>query len=309
MTKRNVLLGTSLLLSLVVFSFAFFKTSNSFHWVKHQHNIDNMPLVQNDPYAAIAYGGAPIEQRGPEVRKWLTPGLKIRVSGASGSGTIVYYNPKDGYAYVQSCGHLWSGNMTAQEGLRRKLTCKVITWYHNEKKLNNEKEYPAEVLYYSNDNGRDVSLMRFKPDWEPDFFPIAPKDYHFSEGTNLHSVGCDGGREIAHYDVIYIGMSNNSQWPDLVTTKNSPRPGRSGGGLYSGDGYYVGICWGTTDFNGGGNGFFTPLRTLRHFNEINGYGWLNDIGHSLARKIPIHDRNNPQGKYPRDYIPLPSHNY
>ena len=306
---RNILLGTSLLLSFLMFVTVFFKTnsSNNAEWLS-RHQIDNMPLVEDDPYAAIAYGGAPEEQRGPEVRKWLAPGLKIRVSGASGSGTIVYYNPEDGYAYVQSCGHLWNGNMSAEEGLRKKLTCKVITWYHNEEKLSGEREYPAEVLYYSNDRGRDVSLLRFRPDWKPNYFPIAPEDYRFREGMHFHSVGCDGGREIAHYDVIYVGMKDGggSEWPDLVTTKNSPRPGRSGGGLTSSDGYYVGICWGTSDFNGGGNGFFTPLKTIRHYNERNGYGWLNDIGHSLARKIPIMDRNNPQGSYPRDYIPLPN---
>ena len=297
-------------MSILMFATVFFKTNNSnvtTDWLP-RHSIDNMPLVEDDPYAAIAYGGLPVEQRGPEVRKWLAPGLKIRVSGASGSGTIMYHNPEDGYAYVQSCGHLWSGNMSAEEGLKRNLTCKVITWYHNEQKLSSEKEYPAEVLYYSNDRGRDISLLRFKPDWKPNFFPIAPEDYQFREGMHFHSVGCDGGREIAHYDVIYVGMrgGGGSQWLDLVTTKNSPRPGRSGGGLSSSDGYYVGICWGTSDFNGGGNGFFTPLKTIREYNERNGYGWLNDVGHSLARKIPIQDRNNPQGSYPRDYIPLPN---
>lgn len=300
---RYLLLGTSLMLSLMMAIVAVNKTNDT-SWLP-RHHIDNMPLVEDDPYAAMAYGGAPIEQRGPEVRKWLAPGLKIRVSNASGSGTIVFHDPKDGYAYVQSCGHLWNGNMTAEEGRRRNVRCKVITWYHNQEKLGSPKEYPAEVLYYSNDRGRDVSLLRFKPDWKPDFFPIAPENYQFKEGMHLHSVGCDGGREIAHYDVIYVG-TRGGQWPDIVTTKNSPRPGRSGGGLTSSDGYYVGICWGTTDFNGGGNGFFTPLKTLRIYNEQNGFGWLNEVDHGLARKIPIIDRNNPQGKYPRDYIPLPN---
>lgn len=270
-----------------------------------------MPLVQDDPFATMAAGGAPVEQRAEEYRKWLCCSVKIGVTSpkpCSGSGTIVYYNPDDGWAYVQSCGHLWgSGNMTAEEGLRKKISCTIITWYQNNVKLESTKQYTAEVIYFSNTRGRDVSLSRFKPDWSPTYFPIAPEDYTFKKDMRLHSCGCDSGKEVAHYDVRYIGMRDvGSGYMDLTTTENSPRPGRSGGGLMD-DQYYVGICWGTTAFDGSGNGMFTPLSTLRQYNKQNGYAWLNDIGQSLARMIPIVDRNNPQGKYSPDYIPLPSH--
>lgn len=266
--------------------------------------IDNMPLVQDDPYAYLAKGLAPSEQRDTQYKKWLAAGVKIKVPDASGSGTIVYYNETDGYAYVQSCGHLWEGVMTSDQGVRRKITCNIVTWYHNEKKLESPATYPAEVLYFSSIRGKDCSLLRFKPDWKPNYFPIAPENFEFDSNTRFHSIGCDGGKEVAHYDVMYVGM-RGEQWQDLVTTENSPRPGRSGGGLLSED-FYVAICWGTTAFDGSGNGFFTPLKTIREFNKMNGYDWLNDVGFSLARKIPIIDRNNPQGKYPSDYIPLPN---
>jgi len=61
----------------------------------------------------------------------------------------------------------------------------------------------------------------------------------------------------------------------------------------------------TTNKAGLGNGLFTPLKTIREYNAKNGYGWLNDVGINIARRIPIVDRNNPQGIYPKDYIPLP----
>jgi len=275
--------------------------------LNHKTNlIENMPLVHDhdDPYAYLAKGYLPIEQRGDEYKKWLSAGVKINVSGASGSGTIIYYSEVDGYAYIQSCGHLWDGNMTAEEGKVRMTTCRITTWYHNDNKLTSPKNYPADVIYYSNSQGRDCSLLRFKPDWIPEYFPIAPEDFEFPENTRFHSIGCDSGGEIAHYDVRYVGMRGNT-WPDLITTENSPRPGRSGGGLLS-DSFYVGICWGTSAFDGGGNGFFTPLKTIREYNKMNGFGWLNEVGYSLARHIPIVDRNNPQNKYPKDYIPLPN---
>lgn len=273
-----------------------------------QHHIDFMPVVPDHPYAIYSTNLDPIENRSEAVRKWLAPSLKISVQGGSGSGTIIYYNDKDGYAYIQSCGHLWNGRMSGSESNQRRLKCTVTTWYHNEKKLSASKTYDAEVLYYSNQSGTDSSLLRFKPDWIPTYFPIAEKGYALPRDLKLHSTGCDDGREVAHYDVKVVGYKPSMYNPsrnDLVTSQNSPRPGRSGGGLISEDGYYVGICWGTSDKTGNGIGLFTPLDTIREMNTTNGYDWLNEVGYSLARKIPVQDRNNPQGKYPKDYIPLP----
>lgn len=287
--------------------------------------IDHMPIVDNHPLASYGTGVAPIENRSPEVKKWLAPSLKISVSRASGSGTIVFFNQNDGYAYVQSCGHLWNGNMTAEEGKKRNLQCEVSTWFHNDQKLSSPKTYKAEILWYCNTRGKDSSLLRFKPDWVPTYFPIAKADYPLPKGTKLHSCGCDGGREVAHYDVEVVGeqdvgtrplknklgqvvsFADPGTWKDLVTKNNSPRPGRSGGGLMSDDGFYVGICWGTSDVSGNGIGLFTPLSTIRLMNEQNGFGWLNNASpyQDLARRIPIVDRNNPQIEYPKDYIPLP----
>lgn len=262
----------------------------------------SMPLVTEDPFRHLTAGGSPIEERESIYKRWLSVSLKIQVNGASGSGTIIHM-ADDGWAYVQSCGHLWNGTMTAEEGKKKNVKCKVITWYHNEVKLSEPKEYSADVLYYSNPAPNDCSLLRFKPDWKPICLPIGPSDFTFKEGMRLHSCGCDGGREVAHYDVRCLGLREG----DLVTTENSPRPGRSGGGLMTDD-VYVGICWGTSNRSGTGNGFFTPLSTIRMHNQKNGYGWLNDVGVNWARQIPIFDRNGPQGKYPKDYIPLPSGN-
>jgi hypothetical protein len=266
-------------------------------------DVIGMPLVEDtDPNTQGLWWGAPQEDRGPEFRRFLAPSLKISVSGSSGSGTIVYYDPQTQEAYVASCGHLWSGNRTAAEVLRSPVNCKVITWYHNDTKLPQPKEYPAQVLFWSNTRGYDSSLIKFKPDWIPSYFPIAPLDYDIPTGKHYHSVGCDGGREVAHYDVEIVGYRGD----DLITTRNSPRPGRSGGGLMSDDGYYIATCWGTSDTSGGGGiGYFTPLKSIHQVYSGNGYDWLLKVSSSLARKIPIYDRNNPQGNYPKDYVPLP----
>lgn len=310
---RNFLVGLAVLACAITFIGLLFVPSNEgSSLLGKSSKIERMPIVEDEgKFAKLKHGGEPVAQRGKEFRKWLSAGVKIKIEKRSmirtdvfsGSGTIVFYNNKTNWAYVQSCGHLWDGNMSASEGKKRQVRCKIITWYHNDTKLDKPEEYIAEVLYYNNSTGADVSLLRFKPKWKPKYFPIATKGYELKINQRLHSIGCDKGNEVAHYDVRFIGVRSKEN--DYVTTENSPRPGRSGGGLLT-DMYYIGVCWGTSSRNGEGNGYFTKLSAVRKYNKMNGFGWLNEITPYWARMLPIIDHNNPQGEYNEDYIPLPN---
>lgn len=276
-------------------------------WSPPGEGVVDMPIVHDSAPQRVFFGFAPREDRGPEYRRFLAPSVKIRVSGGSGSGTICYHDPKTGFAYVISCGHLWKGSRSAAELQNNPVYAKVITWYHNEKKLDSPREYEAQVLFWSNNRGYDCSLLRFKPDWNPDYFPIAPLDYQINQGALFHSVGCDGGNEVARYEVEFVEYRGN----DLITRRNSPRPGRSGGGLLTDDGYYIAICWGTSDTSSGsGIGYFTPLKSIYKVFNDNNHAWLLGIsGSRLAQTLPIHDRQNPNQQYPKEFIPLPSNNF
>jgi hypothetical protein len=251
-------------------------------------NIDNMQLVRPIPLnKTIELYGAPMEQRGIEYRKYLSASLKISVNGGAGSGTIVFYDKKTNTAYVASCGHLWQpGTLSSTKAKEKKITCKVTTWYHNEEKLKEPKTYDADLNFYSFVDGCDTSLVSFHPDWEPNYFPIASKDYIYQEGEQVHSLGCDGAKEVAHYNVEIVRIDGGN----LVTIRNSPRPGRSGGGLMDNNDYYIGTCWGTTDLDGSGQGFFTPLSVIHEFWSKNGYSWL--LVGADAKKIKIVDGKN-----------------
>jgi hypothetical protein len=260
-----------------------------------------MPIFQ--PISGY-YGSAPIEQRGSEFRKWLSPSVKIAVSGGSGSGTIVYYDSSKNIAYVATCGHLWNhGTMSAEEGKRKNLTCKVLTWYQNDKKLSEPKTYNAKVIFYSYMPQADTALVTFEPDWVPNYFPIAPVDYKYPAGKIMHSVGCDAGSEVAHYEVQIVGLYNKS----LTTIKNSPRPGRSGGGLMD-DKYYIATCVATSNVDGSGEGYFTPLSVIHEVFSKNDYDFLLKIkpGSDIVKKIKIIDRNSRQQKYDENYILVPN---
>lgn len=242
----------------------------------------------------------PVPERTEQYNKWLSASVKISVNNTYGSGTIVYYDNKKNLAYIATCGHLWSGTMSAKEGLNKKLTCQITSWWQN-KKLQTPKNYTAKVVFYNNVAGFDTALLTFTPDWIPNFFPIAPVYYQYKSGEYIHSLGCDRGSEVAHYKIKVVGVQRNN----LTTIENSPRPGRSGGGLMT-DEYYIGTCWGTSSTDGTGYGYFTTLKAIYSVWKENGYGFL--LGMSFAQKFPIIDRNNPQGIYAKEYIFIPSLN-
>lgn len=285
---------------------------------KNHHLIGNyqaspMPIIQdNDPYTSLIKCGPPEAHRGSEFRRYLAASVLITHDNVGGSGTIVYYDRTKNEAYVASCGHLWDGTgQSAAELQFRPLNCKIGVWYHNDVKLPKARTYNATVVFWNKTDGFDTSLLKFTPDWKPDYFPIAPLNYNLVAGNHMHSCGCDGGSEVARYDVEIVGYrkrNDQSMNPpvDLVTIRNSPRPGRSGGGLLSEDGYYVATCWGTSKPDGSGIGVFTPLRSIHQVYAKNGYGWLLNISKGWAHKLPIIDKNNPQNTYDSDYIKYPN---
>lgn len=284
---------------------SFFLFNSVTHAEQKISPIDKMPLMPSLPiFGEDDLYGMPIEERGEEYKKFLAVSVQIKApsgngTASSGSGTIIYYNKKENIAYVATCGHLWNeGEMTTKQGKIKKMKCKVITWYHNEVKLKNPTEYEADVIFYSYIRGCDTALVVFKPDWNPSFYPIASKDYDYIKGKMVHSLGCDGAKEVAHYNVEILGIRGK----DLITIQNSPRPGRSGGGLMD-ENYYIGTCWGTSAFDGSGQGYFTPLSVIHECWTRNEYNWLLKVN---KRKIKIINRNtNKEELFDEDYILTP----
>jgi len=312
--NKAIVIGSAFLLAIVLFSCLSIKPKST---VIHsplvnqkQHKIEKseeMPIIrESNPLLASISNGIPQEHREAEYIKWLQSSFKILVGdGASGSGTLCYYNQKTNTAYVISCGHLWNGNMSAGSG---EVWATVITWYHNNNKLPNPKKYPAKVIFYSNQAGYDCSLLAFNPDWVPQiYYPIA-RLRPIQRGERYHSVGCDHGTEVADYIVEVIDIAPDLRGArSIVTQYNSPRPGRSGGGLIDKKGYFLGICWATSRKDGTGLGYFTPLEAIHAIYKREGYEFL--IGQPLpgiARRIPILDHNRPGRKYSENYILLPN---
>jgi len=271
------------------------------------------PVDPPKPVIELPYWETPLvnytpgwEERGEQYAKWLAPSVRITKNGSGGSGTICYYDSSENWAYIISCGHLFSnGYKSHEECLKSPETRKVEVFYHNSIKLDKPEVYEAEVLChvnYLNSGVYDVSLMRFHPKWEnPWICPIAPLNYQLEKRKYYHSCGCDGLREVAHYLVKYEAESfTNDGLSEIITSDNNPRGGRSGGGVMTDDVRLVFIC----SRGNRSNAYWTSLKQIHTFLKKEGF---EDVlnGRTLANKIPIIDRNNPQGKYPINYIPSP----
>jgi hypothetical protein len=275
--------------------------------------LDNMPILEKNKFGVV--NPPPIARRGQEYRKFLSASVKIAVGDSSGSGTIVHYDPEKNLAYVATCGHLWpEGIMTVEQGKKLNRKCRIIVWYQNDQKLDAPKYYNANVVFYSFLTGQDTGLVTFTPDWIPNVFPIGAKNYEYIKGQYAHSCGCDSGSEVAHYDVEFVMLQKftiegtNIETLDLVTEKNSPRPGRSGGGLMNDEGFYIGTCWGTQYRDGTGKGYFTPLSVIHRFwAKQNGYAFLLEQKSSSgsAQLLKIIDHSNSGLKFAAEYIILP----
>lgn len=239
------------------------------------------------------------EQRDEKYTHLLRVSVKISTGGGSGSGTICHFDPQTGWAHVVSCGHLWSGDRRYDPAT--KVKARITVWYQSGGRLDSPRTYDAEALFWSNARGNDVSLLRFRPDWHAEYAPIAPF-FVYKKGTPLNSMGCDGGGEVARYEVRVEAFSP----PDVRTYMNSPRPGRSGGGLIDDSGRLVGVCWGTTDVSSGdGTGFFTPVESIRAVFSRNGHAWLLDLTWD-ARSIPVVDHDEPGARHGMYFVPMPS---
>jgi hypothetical protein len=257
-------------LTILILSVALGKRKTQF--VDSPNNVAPMPWVPEDvPEDPIVKQNTPVAQQDEKYNRYLASTVKIKNHGI-GSGTMIYYDPETREVYVSSCGHLWSGIKNYTELRQSPEYCQITVFYADRKLLSTPKKYTARVLFRQFQWGQDVSLLKFTADFEPQTFPIAPINYDIKLETTYHSTGCDNSSDPAHYGVEVIGIEQ-----DMLTTRyNSPRPGRSGGGLLTSDGYYIGICVATSDRTGQGRGrgYFTQLSTIHKIYTQNGFAGL-----------------------------------
>jgi hypothetical protein len=99
----------------------------------------------------------------------------------------------------------------------------------------------VEGTLLSYDLTRDIGLVSFVPGFAVSPARIAPAGYRFATGNAVFTVGCDNGREPSLRDSRITSIDRYLGPPNIEAT-GEPAQGRSGGGLFSQDGFLIGIC-------------------------------------------------------------------
>ena len=268
MKKIIIVLGSIFLTILMLFLFVGKRNNPQFTDISNGVVIPLAHSILEDP---IIKQRTPIAQRNEKYTRYLAATVGIQLKHGIGSGTMIYYDPNTREVYIASCGHLWDGVKNYSELQKTPEYCHIIIFYADGK-LASPKRYVARILFRQFIWGKDVSLLKFTCDFEPQTFPIAPLNYPIKLETTYHSLGCDHDSEPARYGIEIIGTEHDM----IVTQYNSPRPGRSGGGLLTSDGYYIATCIATNDKAGlgRGRGYFTSLDVIHAVFTKNGFGGL-----------------------------------
>jgi thiol-disulfide isomerase/thioredoxin len=178
--------------------------------------------------------------------------VRIRVlargSVGFGSGTVIESSSKE--ALILTCAHIFKldgRRQAAPEKFPRKIMVDLF-----DGKLHGEK--PAQVHFVESVEGqavdydfaRDVGLIRVRPGRRLAAARVVPAHWEPRSRMSMLTVGCSEGQDATAWHTVIVnpqmrGLSGNSSY-QAIECLIAPKQGRSGGGLFTTDGYIAGVC-------------------------------------------------------------------
>lgn len=163
------------------------------------------------------------------VDRLLATTVRIKIydkSGQSvGTGTII--DNREGEALVLTCGHIFRDSKG--EG---RVTVDLYG-------TGAPQDIAGRVIGY--DLETDIGFLSFRPGMNVVSARVAPAGYTVKPNDAVVSIGCNHGEDatprVSHVTTIdkFLGAPN-------LQVKGQPVQGRSGGGLFSAEGYVIGVC-------------------------------------------------------------------
>ena len=183
--------------------------------------------------------------------------VKLRIDAdnghAWGTGTIIdtRQGPEGQEALILTCGHIfrgWNEGKSIEVHLfGENSTVRVL----------------GRCLVYDLDI--DLALVIISTPSPVRAVPIAPPSYAIQTAQQAWSVGCDhgGNPTVRTHQVMSIDkISQQGSSFHYVQVSGAPVGGRSGGGLFSSEGYLIGVC--VTACPTVNDGHFVPPHVIRH---------------------------------------------
>ncbi|RUL88573.1 thioredoxin domain-containing protein [Tautonia sociabilis] len=206
------------------------------------------------PQVRPASSGSGSARLGPLPDPWATV-VRIRVKERNkigyGSGTVIESNEDE--AIILTCAHIFSidGPQPRPEQFSRMYPVLVELF---DGKLGGPggqtvrpvgQPMPGEVIDYDFD--RDVALVRIRPGRIVPSSRVVPPRWKPEARMGMYTVGCSHGEDATAWNTVIYAPSSRYQVPgkrnyDAIECLHSPKQGRSGGGLFTEDGYVAGVC-------------------------------------------------------------------
>ncbi|NMC19450.1 MAG: hypothetical protein GYA33_03425, partial [Thermogutta sp.] len=155
--------------------------------------------------------------------------VRIRIADetgrSTGSGTII--DARGGEALILTCGHLFRESQ-GKSPIRVDLFGPQPV-----------RDLPAQLLDY--DDRLDLGLITIRPPVPVVAARVAPPGFPLSQGDRIFTAGCNGGDPptVRQGEVTAL---NRYLGPANIEVSGAPVTGRSGGGLFSSEGFLIGVC-------------------------------------------------------------------
>ncbi len=178
--------------------------------------------------------------------------VRIRVlaqgSIGFGSGTVIHSSDKE--SIILTCAHIFKLEGQRQAPPQRFPRKIMIDLFDG--KLHGER--PAQVHFVESVEGQavdydftlDVGLIRIRPGRRIPSARVVPTHWEPRARFRMLTVGCSEGQDATAWATVILnpqmrGLSGNKNY-EAIECMKAPKQGRSGGGLFTTDGYIAGVC-------------------------------------------------------------------
>lgn len=155
--------------------------------------------------------------------------VRLRIEDADGhscgTGTII--DARDGEALIVTCGHIFRDS----KGQGR---IEVDLFGPNP-----AQKIPGRLISYDLD--RDIGLISIRTPGLVSVARVAPPGYELKKGARVATVGCNNGADPTVRQSRITSL-DKFLGPPNIQVAGLPVQGRSGGGLFSVEGYVIGVC-------------------------------------------------------------------
>jgi thiol-disulfide isomerase/thioredoxin len=185
-------------------------------------------------------------------KPWETA-VRIKVyNGGSigfGSGTIIHSTPEQ--SLILTCAHIFkteNGRNYPPSKFPNKITIDLfdgkLKGPRQDQLSCTEEGIPGKAVDY--DFGTDVGLIVFKPGRRLPASRVVPPHFDPQKRMHMYTVGCSEGADASMWETVITRpptrlLKGNDEHLAIECAR-APKQGRSGGGLYTDNGFLAGVC-------------------------------------------------------------------